>query len=100
MPYERSIEIEIADDVSIRFSRSGRPIERYSIVLLFRTAEGWREARVFDNHQGSHHMHRYTPIEGKQPAESFHQGPVNAAIAAAIRHLKEHWEAIVQPWRS
>ncbi|HUE25926.1 MAG TPA: hypothetical protein VMP89_04060 [Solirubrobacteraceae bacterium] len=100
MPYERSVDIGVAEDVVIRYSSSGRPIERYSVVLLVRTPRGWREVRVFDNHQGSHHMHRYTPTEGKQSAEVFHPGPARAAIPAAIRHLKDHWEAIVEPWKT
>jgi hypothetical protein len=100
MPYEQTIELALSQDVVIRFNRSGRPIERYSVVLLIFGEDGWQEARLFDNHQGTHHMHRYTPEMGKQPAEIFHQGPTNAAIAAAIGHLKTHWEAIVEPWRT
>jgi hypothetical protein len=34
VPYERTIEIGIIDGVLVRFSHSGRPIERYSVVLL------------------------------------------------------------------
>jgi hypothetical protein len=100
MPYEQTIELALAPDVVIRFSRSGRPIERYAMVLLVLRADGWQTARLFDNHQGSNHTHRYTPKDGKQPPEVFHPGPTNAAIAAAIRHLKDHWEAIVAPWRT
>ena len=100
MPYEQSVEVALADDVLIRFSRSGRPIERYAVVLLLRIDGDWQEVRLFDNHLGTHHMHRYTPEEGKQDAEVFHPGPVNAAMGAAIEHLKSHWEAIVQPWRT
>ena len=100
MPYERSIDLALADGVLVRFSRSGRPIERYAVVLLVFLEGEWQEVRLFDNHQGSHHMHRYTPKEGKQPAEVVHAGPMNAAIAAAIQHLQSHWEAIIQPWRT
>jgi hypothetical protein len=100
MPYEQTIELALTQDVVIRFSRSGRPIERYAVVLLILHEDAWEEARLFDNHQGSHHMHRYTPKDGKQPAEVFHPGPTNAAIPAAIEHLKNHWEAIVEPWRT
>ena len=100
MPYEQSIDLALAEGVLIRFSRSGRPIERYAVVLLVVHEGKWTEARLFDNHQGSHHMHRYTPNEGKQSAEIFHPGPTNAAIPAAIQHLKNHWEAITEPWRT
>jgi hypothetical protein len=102
--YERavrtSVDLALAEGVLIRFMRTGRPIERYAVVLLLLMGAEWREVRLHDNHEGAHHMHRYTPKQGKQPAETFHPGPTNAAIAAAIEHLKNHWEAIIEPWRT
>ena len=83
MPYERTIEIAIAADVLVRFSQSGRPIERYSVVLLAYENGGWQTIRVYDNHQGTHHMHRYTRKQGKQPQAPFHPGPTKEAIPAA-----------------
>ncbi len=100
MPYEQTVEWALAEGVIVRFSRSGRPIERYAVLLLVFVDDRWQEIRLFDNHLGGHHMHRYNLIDGKQPSEAFHSGPTNAAIAAAIEHLKAHWEAIVQPWRT
>lgn len=60
----------------------------------------WEEVRLFDNHLDHHHMHRYTRLQGKQPPETFHPGPVNAAIPAAIEHLKANSEVIIESWRS
>ena len=67
MPYERTIEIAITDGVVVRFSQSGRPIARYSVVLLAFEDGGWQTIRVYDNHLGTHHMHRYARQGGKQP---------------------------------
>lgn len=75
MPYEEIVDIEIAENVLIRFSRSGRPIARYSVVLLLLFDDIWEEVRLFDNHLDDHHMHRYTRSEGKQPPETFHLRP-------------------------
>jgi hypothetical protein len=100
MPYEQLVDIELADGVVVRYSRSGRPIARYAVVLLVLVDGVWEEVRLFDNHLDNHHMHRYTRLEGKQPSETVHSGPVNAAIAAAIAHLKAHSEAIIESWRS
>ncbi len=100
MSYDQVVDIALADGVIVRYSRSGRPIARYAVVLLVLVDEVWHEARLFDNHLGSHHMHRYTRSEGKKPPETFHLGPTNAAIAAAIEHLKAHSEAIVESWRN
>ena len=100
MPHEQTIDLALAQDVLIRFSRSGRPIERYAVVLLILRGSEWQTVRLFDNHHGSHHMHRYNLNGGKQPAEVVHPGPTNAAVATAIDHLKTRWEAIVEPWRT
>jgi hypothetical protein len=98
--YERTIEIRIIDGVLVRFSHSGRPTERYSVVLLAFEGGVWQTIRVYDNHLGTHHMHRYTRRGGKQSKAPFHEGPTNEAIPAAIDHLKAHWEAIIESWRS
>ncbi len=100
MPYERSIDLAITERVLVRFSQSGRPIERYSVVLLAVIDGEWQTVRVYDNHLGSHHMHRYTRSGGKQEPEEFHRGPTKQAIPAAVAHLKAHWEAIIQSWTS
>ncbi|MGH2903161.1 MAG: DUF7718 family protein [Solirubrobacteraceae bacterium] len=100
MPYEETVDFEIADGVIVRYSRSGRPITRYAVVLLVLVDDVWEGVRLFDNHLDDHHMHRYTRTGGKQPPETFHPGPISAAMPAAIEHLKAHWEAIVESWRS
>ena len=100
VPYERVIEIGIIEGVRVRLSQSGRPIERYSVVLLALIDGAWETIRVYDNHLGTHHMHRYTRKGGKQPEAPFHEGPTNEAIPAAVAHLKAHWEAIVESWKS
>jgi hypothetical protein len=92
MPFDHVVEIDLDDDVVIRFVYSRRPIERYAVLLLVRVNALWHEARLFDNHLGTHHMHRYTQTGGKQSPEIFHPGPANMAIPAAIDHLKAHWE--------
>lgn len=100
MAYERTVESGLADRVLVRLNQSGRPIERYSVVLLAFVEGAWQTVRVYDNHLGTHHMHSYTRREGKQSPQGFHSGPTNEAIPAAIEHLKAHWKAIIAQWRS
>jgi hypothetical protein len=33
MAYEQAVDIELAEDIIIRYSSSGRPIARYAVVL-------------------------------------------------------------------
>jgi hypothetical protein len=98
VPYERTIEIALASNVRIQFNQAGRPIGRYSIVLLVLVNGAWETIRVYDNHLGTHHLHRYTRSSGKQDAAPFQSGPTNEAIPAAIAHLKDHWQAIIESW--
>ncbi len=98
--YDHTVEIPIrgVDGVLIRFSFSGRPIERYAVLLLVFRDGRWQEARVYDNHLGTHHLHRYSRTAGKHDAEAFHPGPTTAALPAAIQHLKDGWENIILSW--
>lgn len=100
MLYERTIEIQLAVGIKVQFNQSGRPIERYSVLLRIFLDEEWQPVRLYDNHLGTHHMHRYTRSDGKQESMRFHAGPTNEAIPAAIAHLKLHWEAILESWRT
>lgn len=100
MPYEYTVEIGLTREVLVRFSRSGRPISRYSVVLLLLLDGEWQTVRVYDNHGDTPHMHRYTQSEGKQDATRLHPGPTTDAIPAAIEHLKAHWESIIESWKS
>ncbi len=44
-------------------------VGRYSVVLLAREEGEWRTVRVYDNHLGVPHMHRYTHAGVKQDGE-------------------------------
>lgn len=101
MPEERLFEIELFHSAArIRVETRGRKIDDYTVVLLVRVEDEWRTVRVYDNHLGSHHMHRYNRSGGKQPPARFHAGSTNEALAAAIAHLKAHYEAIIAAWKS
>ena len=100
MDHDYEFEIPLASHAKVRVGYSGHPVDRYAAVLLVRDGDTWREARVFDNHLGSHHMHRYTRSGGKQEAEGFHPGPTTKALPAAIEHLKAHWRAIAEAWKT
>lgn len=77
MPYERTVEIAVADGVLVRFHQSGRPIERYSVVLLALDDDIWKTVRVYDNHLGTNHMHRYTLSEPVASAIARRSCPAN-----------------------
>jgi hypothetical protein len=84
-------------DVRVLVERHGQPLERYAVMLQVLRDGEWRTIRLFDNAHGGHDMHRYDRYE-KQDAERFFEGQPREALPAAIMHLKEHWQAIVESW--
>lgn len=57
-----------AEIVGELITEQGRVIS-YSVVLLAREEGEWRTVRVYDNHLGVPHMHRYTHAGAKQDGE-------------------------------
>jgi len=55
VPYERTVDIGLTQNVTVRFSQSGRPVSRYSVALLLLVDGEWQTVRLYDNHQGTHH---------------------------------------------
>ncbi|MGE5282995.1 MAG: hypothetical protein ACM3N0_11890 [Chloroflexota bacterium] len=55
-------------------------VSRYSVVLLTREEGEWRTVRVYDNHLGVPHMHRYTHAGVKQDGETTDEGPQATGI--------------------
>jgi hypothetical protein len=86
-------------DVRVLVEREGHPLQRYAVMLQLLRDGLWKTIRLFDNAHGHHDMHRYVGDE-KQIAERFHQGTAREALPAAILHLKEHWQSIVEGWES
>jgi hypothetical protein len=74
-------------------------MERYAVMLQLRIEGKWQTIRLLDNAHGEHDMHRYTGLE-KQPAERFSEGSAKEVAPQAIGYLTDHWEAIVESWKS
>ncbi len=89
----------LAVDARVLVELEGRPLERYAVMLQLRIEGRWQTIRLLDNAHGDHDMHRYTGAE-KQSAERFAKGTVNEVVPMAIRYLIDHWEAIVESWKS
>jgi hypothetical protein len=90
-------DLWLDQDVRILVEREGQPLSQYAVMLQVLRNEDWQTIRLFDNAHGQHDMHRYV-LDEKQPPERFHNGTAREALPAAILHLKEHWQAIVEGW--
>jgi hypothetical protein len=89
----------LAEGVRIYVEVEGRPLRRYAVTLEVHSGSGWQTVALFDNAHGRHDMHTYTG-ETKQPAKRFMEGDPRDVLPAAIAFLVNHWEAIVEAWKS
>jgi hypothetical protein len=82
----------------MRIARSSVHPVKYSIVLVVRREGCWHTVRTFDNSHAveEHHEHRYRGNEKRPPIVTY--GPVNVAMSAADKKLRQSWEAIVRSW--
>jgi hypothetical protein len=72
----------------------------YAVVLVVREGGNLRTVRVWDNHLGIPHMHRYTRKEGKQAEERIKGTPsVQDGYDHALGAAHRDFPAIVESWR-
>jgi len=89
----------LAAGVRVYVEVQGRPLHRYAVTLQVLAGFYWQTIFLCDNAHGDHDMHRYTG-DTKQPAERFMEGDPRDVLPAAIAFLVNHWEAIVESWKS
>lgn len=89
----------LSASVRVLVRTEGRPLEGYAVMLQVRADAGWQTIQLFDNAHGQHDLHQYTGNE-KQPAERFMEGAARDVVPVAIKHLIDHWEAIIEAWKS
>lgn len=89
----------LAEHARIYVEVQGRPLNRYAVMLQIESTAGWQTIFLLDNAHGRHDMHGYTG-DAKQPAERFMAGEPGEVLPAAIRYLVNHWEAILESWKS
>lgn len=89
----------LAELVRVYVEVQGRPPCRYAVTLQVRSESGWQTILLFDNAHGGHDMHRYNRST-KEAAEPFMEGNPRDVLPAAIAFLVNHWEAIVESWKS
>lgn len=74
-------------------------VSRYSVVLLAREEGEWRTVRVYDNHLGVPHMHRYTHAGVKQEPEKIAGATASNGYNIALGQVKQGFEKMVEGWR-
>lgn len=89
----------LAADVRIGVVTEGRPITSYVVRLEVLISAGWQVVHLFDNAHGQHDEHVYVG-SAKQAARAFFEGPVTAALPAAIALLHERSAAIIGRWKN
>jgi hypothetical protein len=71
----------------------------YSVVLLAREEGEWRTVRVYDNHLGVPHMHRYTHAGVKQDGEKTDEATASAGYNLALQQVRTGFQEMIEGWR-
>ncbi len=72
----------------------------YSVVLLALDESGrWATVRVYDNHLGEAHMHRYTRGGGKQEAETIVAATTSDGFNMALQEAERGFREMIEAWR-
>lgn len=73
-------------------------ISSYSVVLLAREEGEWRTVRVYDNHLGVPHMHRYTRGGIKGDGEKAGQASPSDGYNAALEQVRTGFQGMIDGW--
>ncbi len=74
--------------------------QTYSVVLLALDEQGkWATVRVYDNHLGAAHMHRYTRKDGKQEAEPAGAVTPSDGFNMALQQAENGYREMIEAWR-
>jgi hypothetical protein len=74
-------------------------VGRYSVVLLAREEGEWRTVRVYDNHLGVPHMHRYTHAGVKQDGEKTDEATASDGYNIALQRVRAGYQEMIEGWR-
>jgi hypothetical protein len=74
--------------------------QEYSVVLLALDERGkWATVRVYDNHLGIAHLHRYTRGGGKQQAEKIIAATPSDEFNMALQEAERGYREMIEAWR-
>jgi hypothetical protein len=59
----------------------------------------WATVRVYDNHLGDAHMHRYTRFGGKQEAEDIVTATPSDGFNMALQEAERGYREMIEAWR-
>jgi hypothetical protein len=99
--WPRTIFIELAHDVRIRYCRTDQPPPvEYAITLELLRPDGWVTVRLWDNAHApeEHHEHGYTRSGAKKAPMLLRFDSVNEAMAAAIEAAESNWRRFAAEW--
>lgn len=74
-------------------------ISRYSVVLLAREEGEWRTVRVYDNHLGVPHMHRYTRAGEKRDGDKTGETTASDGYNIALQQVRKGFQEMIEGWR-
>lgn len=71
----------------------------FGVVLIVVEGESTHTVRVWDNHQGEPHMHRYTKEGGKQSPQKLSAVTAQDGYTLALDNARRNYREIIESWR-
>jgi hypothetical protein len=84
----------------VEFTRHGRAITNYAVLLTFKEEAETSTVRLYDGAHGVNEMHRYTRTHGKRHAEVFHHGTLGEGMRAATTQIKGAYQSMIEGWQA
>jgi hypothetical protein len=72
--------------------------EEYAVVLLTLDGDQWRTVRVYDNHQGAAHLHRYNRAGEKGLPQPTGAPDAKEGFETALSEVRDHFEEMIEEW--
>jgi len=82
----------------VEWTREGRKVLDYSVVLVAQHGGKPQVVRVYDGAHGVNELHRHTVGAGKQAGEVFRLGSLGEGMRDAIRQIRTSYEAMIDSW--
>jgi hypothetical protein len=97
-------EVKLGGDpnklMRVEFTRRGRDIANYAVLLTFKEEAQTNTVRLYDGVHGLDEMHRYTRTRGKQPGKVFHHGTLGEGMRAAKKQIKGAYQSMIEGWQA
>jgi hypothetical protein len=91
---------DLGSEMHVDFTTRQRDVVDYAVLLTVKQKGEAQTVRLYDAAHGVNEMHRYTRMQGKQPAEVFHRGTLGEGMRAAADQIQRTYPLMIEAWQA